>query len=228
MTRENPALCLRPPPAPRRLGSVALSIVQADHILGRRLHARAMPRTERGVGRHRDIPLASRRIPAARVILRLRPRALTVTRVHDNPLVAGGRMPALKRLAAVPGGRTPPRPVRALSPKRLGKRPLQDWNVDALPIHHSLLTLFSISIKYAPCSSGKVPVAATARHLERFKRLKRAGDDAGAALVADGAAAHLLQRIPDLKVSESAPALSPWSMSAREPVMRCNQAIRGA
>ena len=54
---------------------------------------------------------------------------------------------------------------------------------------------------------GPGPEAAAARHLERFKRSKRAGDDAGAALAADGAAAHLLQRIPDLEQSESAPAL---------------------
>jgi hypothetical protein len=54
---------------------------------------------------------------------------------------------------------------------------------------------------------GPDPEAAAARHLERFKRSKRGGDDAGAALAADDAAAHLLQRIPDLEQSESAPAL---------------------
>ena len=166
MTCENPALFLRLPPAPRRFGSVTLSIVDADHILGRRLHARAMPRTERGVGRHRDIPLAHRRIPAARVILRLRPRALTVTRVHDHSLVTGCRMPAPKRLAAVPRGRTPPRPVRALSPQRLGERPLQGRNVDALPIHHSFLQCLGIITNDVRFSE----------HLEYFNKHKKKDD----------------------------------------------------
>ena len=59
----------------------------------------------------------------------------------------------------------------------------------------------------ADASRGPDPEAAAARHLEHFKRLKSAGDDSGAALAADDAAAHLLQRIPDLEQSETAPAL---------------------
>jgi hypothetical protein len=59
----------------------------------------------------------------------------------------------------------------------------------------------------ADASRGPDPEAATARHLERFKRLKSAGDDSGAALAADAAAAHMLQRIRDLEQSETAPAL---------------------
>jgi len=59
----------------------------------------------------------------------------------------------------------------------------------------------------ADASRGPDPEAAAARHLERFKRLKSAGDDSGAALAADAAAAHMLQRITYLEQSESAPAL---------------------